>query len=124
MSVDIINKGRQLVKFYVDTMMADRIIEAKRQAVSLNPSVDSDLVMAAVESAINNQKECLIDKVNYTCLLLFDMLAEGKLQELAKFDILFADLVERQLLQKKDFDRLLTELQGQVKSHSSQQGKH
>lgn len=122
MSMDTINKGRQLIKFYIDTMIDDRIAEVKQNALSANPMVDPDFVLSSIDSIVNRTKECLADKVNYTCLLLIDFIVEGRFRDLEQFDVLFADLLERQLLRKKDFDKLMQELQSKIKQESKIQG--
>ena len=89
--------GEGILEYYFRSYLDYVIPEIKKMAVSQTPSVDSDLVLTAIDLSVESIKKEFCFKINVFLMIVMRKIAQGDFADLRKFETIFIDLIRRTL---------------------------
>lgn len=106
--------GKQLMEYYIRTIIEARLPEIRKMAVSENPHVDSDYIVTLINQEIEKHVPEITEKFNQMAMFLLEFVVRGQFNTLRDFESKFEDLVERTLLRHYDYSRYLASFRQKI----------
>lgn len=96
-AIEFEKAGKRILEYYFKAYLDDLIPEIKKQAVGQSSSVDSDLVLTAIDQSVEEIKKEFCFKINTFLMIVMRKIAQGDFESLRRFEDIFIDLIQRSL---------------------------